>query len=112
MSRRSRHLLESIRDRFQAMMGTSSSRSKATELGWISSDGKLVHGLKWDPQQMRHTRDETVESLDPRTEAAQKTWHHLNLLARSAVWAAGSCFLRHDRLQMSPLAKRLASLTQ
>ena len=141
--RRSRHLLESIRDRFQAMMGTSSSRSKATELGWISSDGKLVHGLKWDPQQMRHTRDETVESLDPRkieealseliqlapeplvvqrfhatrplaaeyqspvlsmfmevglrTEAAQKTWHHLNLLARSAVWAAGSCFLRHDR---------------
>ncbi|CAE6930547.1 unnamed protein product, partial [Symbiodinium sp. CCMP2456] len=40
----------------------------------------------------------------------EDTWHCLHQLAGSAVWAAGGCYLRHERMKMSALAKRLSSL--
>ena len=152
------HLLEVIKDRFQAMMASPSSRSTAAGLGWISECGKQVHGIRWDPASQQHVKDEQAETFTPReieealdrlmiaataplviqrfhatrplaeeyqavvlgmflevglrTQAAQDTWHCLHKLAGSAVWASGGCFLRHERLRMSALAKRLSTLTQ
>ncbi|CAE6973150.1 Pol [Symbiodinium sp. CCMP2592] len=149
------HFVQTIKERFQAMMRTPSSRSKAESLGWVSSCGRKVHGLKWDTTQQAHVQDETIASLEVveieealdelltcapqqlviqrfhatrqlaaeyqspvitmflevgmRTDAAQSTWRMLHLLERSAVWASGGCFLRHERLQMSALAKRLST---
>ncbi|CAE7828545.1 Pol [Symbiodinium sp. CCMP2592] len=152
------HLLETIKDKFLAMMNSPSSRSKAAEMGWISQDGKEVYAVKWDMDQQKHVKDATVGGLSPqeieealteliilapevlvvqrfhatrqlaeeyqspvigmflevglRTTAAQTTWRRLHMLARSATWAAGGCFLRHERMQMSALAKRLANLME
>ncbi|CAE7840736.1 Pol [Symbiodinium sp. CCMP2592] len=58
------HFVQTIKERFQAMMRTPSSRSKAESLGWVSSCGRKVHGLKWDTTQQAHVQDETIASLD------------------------------------------------
>ena len=152
----SQHTVETIKESFQAMMKTPSSRSTATEKGWISADGREVHAVKWDQDQQVYVRDASKESLGQkeieeartellllakeelviqrfhatrqlaadyaspvvgmflevglRTRAAQTVWSHLHMLTRSAAWAAGGCFLRHERMQMSALAKRLDGL--
>ncbi|CAE7752443.1 unnamed protein product [Symbiodinium sp. CCMP2456] len=59
------HFIESVKEKFTAMMKTPSSRSMAEGLGWITADGSKVHGLRWDTVQQQHVRDETVESLTP-----------------------------------------------
>ncbi|CAE7936262.1 unnamed protein product, partial [Symbiodinium necroappetens] len=43
-----------------------------------------------------------------RTSEAQEAWELLHKLTQSAAWMAGGCYLRHERLQLSALAKRLA----
>ncbi|CAE7695511.1 Crnkl1 [Symbiodinium sp. CCMP2592] len=58
------HFVQTIKERFQAMMRTPSSRSKAESLGWVSSCGRKVHGLKWDTTQQAHVQDETIASMD------------------------------------------------
>ncbi|CAE6968363.1 unnamed protein product, partial [Symbiodinium sp. CCMP2456] len=60
------HLLEVIKDRFQAMMASPSSRSTAAGLGWISECGKQVHGIRWDPTSQQHVKDEQAETFTPR----------------------------------------------
>ncbi|CAE7570542.1 unnamed protein product, partial [Symbiodinium necroappetens] len=47
-----------------------------------------------------------------RTQEAQEAWSILHRLSGSATWMAASCYLRHERLQMSALAKRLATVTK
>ncbi|CAE7893498.1 hypothetical protein AK812_SmicGene24821 [Symbiodinium microadriaticum] len=47
-----------------------------------------------------------------RTNEAQEAWELLHKLTQSAVWMAGGCYLRHERLQLSALAKRLAAVSK
>ena len=46
-----------------------------------------------------------------RTEEANMVWRNLNVLSQSAVWVAAGTFLRHDRMQRSALANKLASMS-
>ena len=45
-----------------------------------------------------------------RTEEANTVWRNLNVLSQSSVWVAAGTFLRHDRMQRSALANKLASM--
>ncbi|CAE6942520.1 unnamed protein product [Symbiodinium sp. CCMP2592] len=59
------HLLTTVRGKFDAMMASPSSRSKAEELGWISKAGDEVYGLRWNAEEARHERDPQLPSLKP-----------------------------------------------
>ena len=47
-----------------------------------------------------------------RTPDAHAAWNHLHRLQQSAAWQAAGVFLRHERLHMSSLAKRVAALSK
>ena len=47
-----------------------------------------------------------------RTSEAKEAWEILYRLNQSAAWMAGGCYLRHEQLQLSALAKRLAAVTK
>ena len=47
-----------------------------------------------------------------RTPEAHATWNHLHRLQQSAAWQAAGVFLRHERMSMSALAKRVAALSK
>ena len=47
-----------------------------------------------------------------RTQEAQEFWNLLHRLSQSAVWMVAGCYLRHERLHLSALAKRLAAVSR
>ena len=59
------HLLTTVRKKFDAMMETSSSRSMAESLGWISPSGDEVHGPRWNAEAKKHEKDPKIPSLRP-----------------------------------------------
>ena len=59
------HLLTVVKERFKAMLHSPSSRSKASDLGWISSSGKEVYGLRWNPANKQHEKDHMLPTLTP-----------------------------------------------
>ena len=46
-----------------------------------------------------------------RTEEANMVWRNLNILSQCSVWVAAGTYLRHERMQRSALANRLASMS-
>ncbi|CAE7457309.1 unnamed protein product, partial [Symbiodinium sp. CCMP2456] len=50
--------------------------------------------------------------LGLRTGAANEAWNLLHKLNQSAAWMATGGYLRHERLHLSALAKRLAAVTK
>ncbi|CAE7389420.1 unnamed protein product [Symbiodinium sp. CCMP2592] len=59
------HLLVTVKQKFEAMMATPSSRSMAEGLGWISATGDAVYGLRWNAETMKHEKDPNLPSLRP-----------------------------------------------
>ncbi|OLP99941.1 hypothetical protein AK812_SmicGene17421 [Symbiodinium microadriaticum] len=149
------HFVETIKQKFQQMLATPSSRSHAQELGLISDNGNAIPALRWDTTSKTHVPDTRIEALQPveikalldqllilgskefvvtrfhgmrklseeyssptlgmfleignRTSEAKEAWEILHKLNQSAAWMAGGCYLRHERMQLSALAKRLAA---
>ncbi|CAE7285672.1 unnamed protein product, partial [Symbiodinium microadriaticum] len=152
------HFVETIKQKFQQMLATPSSRSHAQELGLISDNGNAIPALRWDTTSKTHVPDTRIEALQPveikalldqllilgskefvvtrfhgmrklseeyssptlgmfleignRTSEAKEAWEILHKLNQSAAWMAGGCYLRHERMQLSALAKRLAAVTK
>ena len=57
------HVIKITAERFEKMVATPSSRSKAVAMDWMSTDEQMVNGLKWDSEARKHVKDDTVAPL-------------------------------------------------
>ena len=51
------HLLTEVKQRFEKMVETPSSRSTAASLDWLTSDETAINGLRWDAEAKKHVKD-------------------------------------------------------
>ena len=57
------HLVKTVMDRFEKMVGCPSARSKAVGLGWLSEDETQILGVRWDAENHQHVKDSEVTPL-------------------------------------------------
>eukprot|EP00439_Symbiodinium_sp_Y106_P064052 s2790_g10.t1 len=57
------HLVKTVMDRFEKMVGCPSARSKAVGLGWLSEDEAQILGVRWDAENHQHVKDPEVTPL-------------------------------------------------
>ena len=57
------HLVKTVMDRFEKMVGCPSARSKAVGLGWLSEDETQILGVRWDAENHQHVKDPEVTPL-------------------------------------------------
>lgn len=89
---------------------------KALDRLLVLSAGTLVisrfHGMRKLSEEYTSPTLGMFLEIGMRTSEAQEAWSLLHRLSGSAAWMAASCYLRHERMQMSALAKRLATVTK
>ena len=57
------HLVKTVMDRFEKMVGCPSARSKAVGLGWLSEDETQILGVRLDAENHQHVKDPEVTPL-------------------------------------------------
>ncbi|CAE7633009.1 unnamed protein product [Symbiodinium sp. CCMP2592] len=90
-------------------------RQALQELLILSSQDFVVtrfHGMRKLAEEYKAPILGMFLEVGNRVEAAQKAWRALHLLAQSAALLAAGCYLRHERMQLRALSKRLAALTR
>ena len=57
------HLLHEVKDRFEKMVASPSSRSTAVALDWMTTDETAINALKWDAEARKHVKDTTIQPI-------------------------------------------------
>ena len=84
------------------------------ELMVLSSKDYVIsrfHGMRKLTEEFRSPTVGMFLELGMRTEAANRTRQLLHRLCQSGAWLSAGCYLRHERMQLSALAKRLSNLS-
>ncbi|CAE7942990.1 eff [Symbiodinium necroappetens] len=81
----------------------------------LSSKDRVInrfHGMRKLSEEYKAPSLGMFLEIGVRTAEASEAWQLLHRFQQSAAWQAASLFMRHERMTMSALAKRLAALTR
>ena len=130
-------LLMTTAARLETLLSTQETVAQAQAMGWIAQDNRL-YAMTWDNNTKSHkpvkdkptilvttlaqlahgTRPLAAEYQSPtltmlceigmRTEEATAAWKLMDRLCHSAAWLPSGCYVRHEKMQRSALAQRVA----